>query len=134
MRGLFLRDYQPSTVIRVNAIESVRHLKKQPAKTIVTDGSSQLVHAVLAHDLVDELNLFLYPVMLGSGKRVFDDGVRATFALTSTTPCTSGVVGLRYTRPARQDGATLLNGARVASIREVRLRASERPHANGPLQ
>ena len=49
----------------------VRHLKKQPG-TIVTDGSTQLVHALLAHDLVDELNLLLYPVMLRSGKRLFE--------------------------------------------------------------
>jgi dihydrofolate reductase len=68
----------------------------------VTDGSSQLMHALLAHNLVDELNLLLYRVMLESGKRVFEDGVHATFALMSTTPYPGGVVGLRYTRPARQ--------------------------------
>ena len=67
----------------------------------ISRGSSQLVHALLAHDLMDELNLRLYPVMLGSGKRLFPDGVHTTFALTSTTPYPSGVVGLRYTRPAR---------------------------------
>src|SRR5262249_19065105 len=43
-------------------------------KTIATDGSSQLVHALLEHDLVDELHLLVYPIVLGSGKRLFADG------------------------------------------------------------
>ena len=62
-------------------IESVRALKAEPGKNILTDGSSQLVHALLAHDLVDELHLTLYPLTLGSGKRVLPNGVHATFAL-----------------------------------------------------
>jgi dihydrofolate reductase len=66
--------------------------------SILTDGSSQLVHALLAHDLVDELHLLLYPLMLGSGKRVLPTGVQATFGLTATTPYPSGVVGLHCAR------------------------------------
>ena len=73
-------------------------MKAQPGGNIMTDGSSQLVHALLAHDLVDELHLLLYPLTLGSGKRVLPSGVRATFSLTSATPYPSGVVGLDYTR------------------------------------
>lgn len=79
-------------------IESVRKLKAQPGKNILTDGSSQLVHALLAHDLVDELHLLVYPLTLGSGKRVLPSGVHATFALKSATPYPSGVVGLHYAR------------------------------------
>ena len=80
-------------------IESVRALKAQPGRNIVTDGSSQLVHALLAHDLVDELHLLVYPLTLGSGKRVFSgDMPAAAFAVTSVTPYPSGVVGLHYTR------------------------------------
>ena len=44
------------------SIEAVRALKAQPGKNILTDGSSQLVHALLAHDLVDELHLLVYPL------------------------------------------------------------------------
>jgi dihydrofolate reductase len=76
----------------------VRALKAQPGKHIATDGSSQLVHALLAHDLVDELHLLVYPLMLGSGKRVVPNGVHATFTLTSATPYPTGVVGLHYVR------------------------------------
>jgi len=87
-----------TTIIRDNVIESVRALKAQPGGSIVTDGSSQLVHALLAHDLVDELYLHLYPLTLGSGKRVLPDGVHTTFRLASATPYPSGVVGLQYER------------------------------------
>ncbi|MDP9206631.1 MAG: dihydrofolate reductase family protein [Gemmatimonadota bacterium] len=53
---------------------------------------------MLTHDLVDELHLLVFPLTLGSGKRVLPKGVHATFGLTSATPYPSGVVGLHYTR------------------------------------
>jgi dihydrofolate reductase len=88
--------WRNTTIIRDNVVESVRELKAQPGRSIMTDGSSQLVHALLAHDLVDELHLLLYPLALGSGKRLFPEGVNARFALTSATPYPSGVVRLTY--------------------------------------
>jgi dihydrofolate reductase len=91
-------QWRNTTVIRDNPIEAVRALKAQPGKNIMTDGSSQLVHALLENDLVDELHLTLYPLALGSGKRVLPNGVHATFSLTSATPYPTGVVGLHYTR------------------------------------
>jgi dihydrofolate reductase len=90
--------WRDTTIIRDNVIESVRDLKAQPGGTIVTDGSSQLVHALVAHDLVDELHLLVYPLTLGSGKRVLPAGVHTTFALHATTPYPSGVVGLHHAR------------------------------------
>ena len=102
-RTLERATWRDTTIIRENVIESVRALKAQPGKNIVTDGSSQLVHALLAHDLVDELHLLVYPLSLGSGKRVLPNGVHATFALRSATPYPTGVVGLHY---ARQRGKT----------------------------
>jgi dihydrofolate reductase len=90
--------WRNTTIIRDNVIEAVRALKAQAGKNIMTDGSSQLVHALLAADLVDELHLLVYPVTLGSGKRVLPNGVHATFALKSATPYPTGVVGLHYVR------------------------------------
>ena len=90
--------WRNTTIIRDNVIESVRALKAQPGKNILTDGSSQLVHALLAHDLVDELHLLLYPLAVGSGKRLLSEGVHLTFSLKSATPYPSGVVGLHYAR------------------------------------
>jgi dihydrofolate reductase len=94
--------WRNTTIIRENVIESVRALKAQPGKNILTDGSSQLVHALLAHDLVDELHLLVYPLTLGSGKRVLPDGVHATFGLMSATSYPTGVVGLHYARQLEQ--------------------------------
>jgi dihydrofolate reductase len=90
--------WRNTTIIRDNVIESIRELKAQPGKNILTDGSSQLVHAMIANDLVDELHLLVYPLTLGSGKRALPNGVHATFALKSATPYPSGVVGLHYIR------------------------------------
>ena len=94
--------WRDTTVIRDNVIESVRALKAQPGRNILTDGSSQLVQALVAHDLVDELHLLVYPLTLGSGKRVLPDGVHATFSLLSARPYPTGVVGLHYARQERQ--------------------------------
>jgi dihydrofolate reductase len=90
--------WRDTTIIREDVIESVRALKTQPGKTMMTDGSSQLVHALLAHGLVDELHLLVYPLTLGNGKRALPDGVHTTFALKSATPYPTGVVGLHYLR------------------------------------
>lgn len=90
--------WRNTTIIRDNVIESVRALKASTDGDIMTDGSSQLVHALLEHDLVDELHLLLYPLMLGSGKRLFADGVHSAFTLKSVKPYPTGVVGLDYVR------------------------------------
>ncbi len=90
--------WRNTTIIRENVIKSVPALKAQPGKNILTDGSSQLVHALLANDLVDELHLLVYPLLLGSGKRLWPGGVDRAFALRSTKPYPSGVVELDYVR------------------------------------
>jgi dihydrofolate reductase len=76
----------------------LRALKAEAGKTILTDGSSQLVHALLAADLVDELHLVLFPITLGTGKRVLPNGVHSTFRLKSAKPYPTGVVGLHDER------------------------------------
>jgi dihydrofolate reductase len=90
--------WRNTTIIRGDVVEAVRQLKAAPGKNILTDGSHQLVHTLLKHDLVDELHLLLYPILLGSGKRLLPAGVHATFKLKAATPYPSGVVGLHYER------------------------------------
>jgi dihydrofolate reductase len=90
--------WRDTTIIRDNVIEAVRKLKSEPGKTMVTDGSSQLVHALIAHDQVDELFLHVYPLVLGRGKRVMPEGVYSKFRLKEARPYPSGVVGLHYER------------------------------------
>ena len=94
--------WRDTTIIRDDVVQSVRTLKAQPGKNIFTDGSSQLVHTLLEHDLVDELRLLVYPISLGQGKRVLPDGVYSKFKLIAATPYPSGVVGLDYARDARK--------------------------------
>ena len=93
--------WRDTTIIRDNVVDSVRTLKAAPGKDIITDGSSQLVHTLLANDLVDERHLLVYPITLGSGKRVLPPGVHSTFSLMSATPYPTGVVGLHYARSSR---------------------------------
>jgi dihydrofolate reductase len=90
--------WRNTTIIRGDVVEAVRALKAARGRNIVTDGSHVLVHALLEHDLVDELHLLLYPVVLGGGKRLLPDRVHRTFRLKSATPYPSGVVGLHYER------------------------------------
>lgn len=90
--------WRDTTIIRDNVIEFVRELKEKPGGNILTDGSNQLVHALFDHDLVDELHLLLYPLTLGSGKRLLSNGIPRTFNLISASSYPTGVVGLRYSR------------------------------------
>src|SRR3954454_18471772 len=60
--------WRNTTIIRDDdVVAAVRTLKAQPGKNILTDGSAQLLHTLLAHDLVDELHLALYPLSVGGG-------------------------------------------------------------------
>jgi dihydrofolate reductase len=59
---------------------------------------NELVHLLFKHDLVDELHLLLYPLILGGGKRLLPEGAHATFKLKAAIPYPTGVVGLHYER------------------------------------
>ncbi len=89
--------WRNSTLISGNVIEEVRALKAQPGKNIVIDGSSVLIHTLAQHDLIDEYHLIVYPVALGSGKKVFPDGVRINLRLVEARPLPTGVVLTHYT-------------------------------------
>lgn len=90
--------WRNTTIIRDNVVAAVRELKARPGKDILCDGSSQLLHTLLAADLVDELYLSLYPLSLGGGKRLFPEGTLSRFTLASAKPYPTGVVSLHYTR------------------------------------
>jgi dihydrofolate reductase len=66
-----------STILSGDALSSVRDLRNRLAGDILVGGSASLVHLLSANDLVDEYRLMVFPVLLGSGKRVFPDGERA---------------------------------------------------------
>ncbi|MEO8084473.1 MAG: dihydrofolate reductase family protein [Ardenticatenales bacterium] len=92
--------WRNSTLIRENVVETVRDLKQQPGKNILVDGSSVLVPLLAQNDLVDEYSLHVYPIALGSGKRLFTQGNRLDLTLVEATPLPTGVVYMRYRRSA----------------------------------
>jgi dihydrofolate reductase len=66
-------DWNNTTVLDGNVVEEVAELKREQGGDIVVHGSPRLVQALLEHDLVDELRLMVYPVVLGTGKRLFGE-------------------------------------------------------------
>jgi dihydrofolate reductase len=64
-------DWNNSTVIKGDVVGEVGKLRQRSAGNIVVHGSAQLVQTLLEHDLVDELRLMVFPVVLGTGKRLF---------------------------------------------------------------
>jgi dihydrofolate reductase len=88
--------WRNSIVIRDNVVEAIRELKEQPGKSIIVDGSSVLAHTLAENDLVDEYLLHVYPLVLGSGKRLFPDGKRIPLRLLESRSLPTGVVFQRY--------------------------------------
>ena len=89
-----------STIISGNVAEEIARLKRQPGKDITILGSGTLVRSLLRDGLLDELTLMVHPVVLGSGKRLFEDRSDArALMLASSRTFSTGVVSLAY-RPA----------------------------------
>jgi dihydrofolate reductase len=87
-------NWTNSTLIRSNAPAEIAKLKQQ--QTLLVFGSLTLVQTLMQHSLVDEYRLLVYPLVLGSGKRLFKDGSNAQVKLTEAPPHGSDVVLLRY--------------------------------------
>jgi dihydrofolate reductase len=88
--------WRNSTIINENVVNEIRKLKEQPGKDIYIDGSSVLVHTLAQADLVDEYSLLVFPIVLGSGKKVFPDGFYTGLKLIESKAFPSGVILLRY--------------------------------------
>jgi dihydrofolate reductase len=89
--------WENSTVIKGNVAEEVFRLKERYDGDILISGSGQLVRTLMAHGLVDELRLMVFPVVLGSGKRLFDGATTTSLKLTDTKPVgPDGVTILTY--------------------------------------
>jgi dihydrofolate reductase len=95
-------EWNNSTLIREKVAEEVSELKQKPGKDILVFASADLVSALMEHGLVDEYRLMVFPVVLGSGKRLFGGGTDTTaLELVSTETFGSGVVVLTYRPPGR---------------------------------
>jgi dihydrofolate reductase len=93
-------EWNNSTVLKGDVAEEVAKLRQERDGDIVVHGSARLVQALLEHDLVDELRLMVFPVVLGSGKRLFDEtGDKKRLQLADSRVVGDGVTILVY-RPA----------------------------------
>jgi dihydrofolate reductase len=80
-------------------IADVKRLQKENAPNLVTQGSTELVHALLANDLVDAMSIFTIPVILGGGKKLFADGSAPhSYTLTSARVSSTGITIAHYER------------------------------------
>jgi dihydrofolate reductase len=91
-------EWNNSTLIGDNVAEEILRLKQQPGENITILGSGALVLSLLRGDLIDELRLMVHPLILGGGKRLFEDGRQALELVDSKTFGT-GVVYLAYQLP-----------------------------------
>jgi len=94
-------EWQNSTLIGDNVAEEISKLKEQPGKDISISGSPTLVRSLLQDGLLDELRLMLHPIVVGSGKRLFEDGSdQKALQLVDSKTFSTGVLYLTY-RPAQ---------------------------------
>ena len=110
-----------STVLKGDAVTEVSKLKQDLDGEIVVLGSGQLARTLFEHDLVDELRLMIYPVVLGSGARLFaETSDKTPVRLVDTQTVGDGIAILTYEPVRGAEGAS--NGARVQDKRAAALR------------
>jgi dihydrofolate reductase len=90
-------EWTNTTVLDGDPVEAVTNLRKEAGGDVVVHGSVQLAQTLIAHDLVDELRLMVFPVILGTGKRLFGDpGEKKKLRLADSKVVGDGVAILTY--------------------------------------
>jgi dihydrofolate reductase len=103
--------------VLLRGIADVQILKQKDGANLVTQGSTELVHALLAHDLVDAMSIFTVPVVLGGGKKLFADGSAPhSFKLTRSRIAPNGLIVGHY---EREGEIKIDNGPDSPSEREI---------------
>jgi dihydrofolate reductase len=94
-------DWENTTVLNGDVPAQIKELKTQDGGAISVLGSADLAQTLMAHDLVDEYQLMIHPLVIGSGKKFFRDAEQVRrLELVDVTPTTTGVLLSTY-RPAR---------------------------------
>ncbi|WP_332640458.1 dihydrofolate reductase family protein [Brevundimonas sp.] len=92
-------DWAHSHRLEGDLVEAVRALKASEGRDLLIQGSSEVIHTLLAHDLIDQLTVLTFPVVLGRGKRLFDESSRPhQWVLESSDASATGVVVGTYRR------------------------------------
>lgn len=101
-------EWHPTVFLRGDIAEKIAKLKHQPGPDLHVWGSGNLIQTLLKHDLVDALWLMIYPITLGSGKRLFADGtIPAAFRVTESQVSSQGVIVVNYARAGAITTGTL---------------------------
>lgn len=109
-------------------IADVKRLKQEDGPNLVTQGSTELVHALLAHDLVDAISIFTLPVVLGGGKKLFADGSAPhSFRLTRSRVTPTGLIVGHYER----EGEVKVDDTALGSPSEREIARQERMKREG---
>ncbi len=91
--------WQPAVFLSGDIVDKVRKLKQQPGPDLHVYGSANLLQTLMKHDLVDAFWLKIYPLTLGSGKRLFADGtIPAAFKVTESKVSPKGIIIVNYER------------------------------------
>jgi dihydrofolate reductase len=120
--------WQNSVRLEGDVPEAVARLKQSDGPDLLTQGSSVLVHSLLAAGLVDELSLLIFPVLLGSGKSFFGDGSKpGELELVSSQASTTGVIIARYrpAGPVRTGSFQLADPTPAEMARRARMRTED---------
>jgi dihydrofolate reductase len=117
-------EWENSKLIEGDVPEGVRALKEEDGPELQVHGSANLIQTLLEHGLIDRFGLWIFPLVLGKGKRLFDGGtVPAGFELTSSQVSTTGVITATY-----RSGAEIKYGsfaAEAPSEAELARRAAQ---------
>jgi dihydrofolate reductase len=117
--------WQNSRWLGGDVVSSLQKLKREEGPVLLVQGSSELFQTLLAHDLVDEIRLLIFPIVLGGGKHLFGAGaLPAAFKLTQSAVSTTGVLMVRYERAG--DVKTGLLGPDTPSAAELERRRNLR--------
>jgi dihydrofolate reductase len=104
-----------STIVKGNVADEITKLKQQPGRDILLFGSATLVQSLMEADLIDQYRLLVHPIMMGTGKRPFKDGMATTkLRLAKTRMLSLGVVSLSY--EAARVAESVAVGSPVAAL------------------
>jgi dihydrofolate reductase len=99
-------DWQNSVFLK--SVDDIKKLKNSEGSDIQVHGSGKLIQTLLKHDLVDELWLKTFPITLGQGKKLFDDGtIPAAFTLTESLLTPNGIIFANYRRAGKVKTGTI---------------------------
>jgi len=95
-------DWSNSTLIKDDIVQEIEKLKQQNGPELQVHGSGNLIQTLLKHDLIDEFRLKIFPLTLGTGKRLFGDGtIPAGFKLVDSKTSNTGVIVATYERAGK---------------------------------